>query len=199
MYLFIFISTIALILLSSVALYKSPRAKEWRERRAEERKKAREEEERIKKEAAEKREKQLEKLRSQKIAVCIREKDGRKSSFETRFIKMLLGKNIPIEFMKDVDLKKIINEDIESLKEKYSMVINGTTWNKTKKGGGYHTEDCYISEYTYEQYYFDYRLLDLAGEKMKMIGVGYQEHSTEEVLMKLVIEDIISMIPIDKA
>lgn len=184
---------LGLLLLVVVILYNSPRAKAVRARRAEEYR--RQEEKRKEKERAEaaRKARQMDNFRKQRLVVYIREKDGRKSSFEAVLIRMLLKSGITVEPLPENNGRTVAGGDTASLKDGLLALV-GTSWHKSGSWADY--EDLVMREY--EHTHCDYRLL-AAGEdgKGKILGAGYDRWSTssEDILANSIIRDLSSTFP----
>lgn len=184
---------LGLFLLIVVVLYNTPRAKATRARRVEEcqqQEEKRKEEERAE---AEQKARQMENLRKQRLVVRIREKDGRKSSFETVLIRMLLRSGIIVEPLPENDGRAVAGGDTSSLKGGLLALI-GTSWHKESTKRDYD----YGFTYNWERTYCDYRLL-AAGENGtgKILGAGcdHCDTSYENILAKSIIRDLASTLP----
>jgi len=184
---------LGLFLLIVVVLYNTPRAKAARARRADEYR--RQKEERKEKEGAEARQKarQMENFKKQRLVVHIREKDGRKSSFEAVLIRMLLKSGITVEPLPENSGRAVAGGDTTSLKNGLLALV-GTSWHKE----GSRTDYEYCFTYTWEHTYCDYRLL-AAGEdgKGKILGAGCDHWNTshEDTLATSIIRDLSSTLP----
>jgi len=180
---------LGLLPLVVVVLYNTPRAKAARKRRAEEHR--RQEEERKEKERAEAR--QMENFRKWRLVVHIREKDGRKSSFEAVLIRTLLKSGITVESLPGDSGHAVAGGDTSSLKDGLLALV-GTSWHK--EGAG---ED-EMGHYKWAQIYCDYRLLASANDGVgKILGAGCEhwDSSHEESLANTIIGDLASILPVE--
>lgn len=195
---FLWVVGLGLLLLIVVVLYNTPRAKAARACRAEEYRQQKEELKEKEKAEITKMVRQMKNFCKQRLVVYIREKDGRKSSFEAVLIRALLKEGVSVQFLRDNDGRAIANADAELLKDGVLALI-GTSWCKEKTGGGYEDYDIgYIGEYQYEVTYCDYRLLSASSGVVSILGAGCQdrESSCVEDLANLIIRDLASMVPV---
>ena len=175
--------SIGLVFLLIAVILNTPRARAARTRRSEEYR--RQEEERKEKERAEaaRKERQMEIFRKQRVVVYVREKDGRKSSFEAVLVRMLLTSGIIVETLPENDGRAIVGGDTSSLKGGLLAIV-GTSWRR------------YASNLA--RTYCDYRLL-AAGENGagKILGAGCDQidPSYENILAKSIIRDLASTLP----
>lgn len=191
---------LGLLLLIIVILYNTPRAKAAKARRAEEYR--RQEEKQKEKERAEavKKARHMENFRKQRIVVYIREKDGRKSSFEAVLIRMLLKSGITIEPLPENNGSAIAGGDITSLKDGFLALI-ATSWIKSEEKGDYWENDAdaglvSIPRYTEKRRFCDFRLLEATGGGVgKILGAGCWNAIVEENLANTIVEDLASTIP----
>ena len=178
---------LGLFLLIVVALYNTPRAKAARARDAEEDRKRQEERSREMREVAEEKARQLENLRKQRFVVYIREKDGRKSSFEAVLISTLLGAGTPIKPLEEKVGHAIASGNMESLKNGVFAVI-GTAWSSTK------IEYCgeELGHRNVERTYCDYRLLmkDDNGARIMAAGSEQKRSSDENDLARSIVNHL---------
>jgi hypothetical protein len=175
-----------LILLIIVILYNTPQARAKRIRKEEKRQQQKKEQEEKKRLEAEQRARQMENLRRQRLVVYIREKDGRKNTFEGILIRELLKLGITVEVMSENNGRAIANGDTFSLKNGLLALV-GTSWYTADTGGGFLNIYC------------DYRLLGVDKEgRGKILGAGYEyRYNTyrEDLLAHSIIEDISSTLP----
>lgn len=188
---------LGLLLLVVVILYNTPRAKAARARRTEEY--LRQEEERKEKERAEvaRKARQMENFRKQHLVVYIREKDGRRSSFEAVLIRMLLKTGITVEPLPESDGRIVSGGDTSKLQDGLLALV-GTSWHKNGTGVSYDYLGDPEGTYKWESTYCDYRLLVATNEgKGKILGAGCRDGSTsgEEFLAGRIIHDLASTFP----
>lgn len=184
---------LGLLLSVAVILYNTLRAKAARTRRAEEYR--RQEDKRKENERAEaaRKTRQMESFRKQRLVVYIREKDGRKSSFEAVLIRMLLKSGITVEPLSENDGRAIAGGDTASLKNGLLALV-GTSWHKEGTGTDYE----YGFTYKWERTYCDYRLLAADEDgKGKILGAGCEhwDTSNENTLANSIIGDLSSTLP----
>lgn len=189
-----------LFLLIVVIFYNTPRAKEARARSAE--KYRRQEEARKEKERLEedRKARQMENFRKQCLVVYIRDRDGRKSSFEAVLIRMLLRSGITVESLPENNGRAVAGGDISSLKDGLLALV-GTSWHKEgtgtdKEGTG--TDYEYGFTYKWERTYCDYRLLatgDNGAGKILGAGCEHSSASRENTLAENIIKDLASTLP----
>jgi len=200
----LWVGSLSLLLLVIVILYNTPRAKVARARRADEYRKQEEQKKQEEKEEAARKEKQLENFRKQRLVVHIREKDGRKSSFEAVLIRMLLEKGITVELLPENSGREIAGGDTASLKNGL-LALTGTSWVRTVHHDGHHVSASYESNGYYQPSYTetfthcDYRLLAATEEgagKILGAGCGYQVSSRESKLANSIIHDLASTLPV---
>lgn len=192
---------LGLLLLVVVILYNTPRAKAARVRKAEEYRRQEEERKRKKKAEAARKAQQMENFRKQCLVVYIREKDGRKSSFEAVMIRALLEKGLTIGPLPENNGRAIAGGDTSSLKNGLLALV-GTSWHKNGTDRAYDYGGASLGTYKWEATYCDYRLLvateDGAG---KILGVGCAHRSDtydsshENNLANSIIEDLASTFP----
>ena len=179
-----------------VDLYNTPRAKAARARRAEEYLQHEEEQKEEERAKASIEAQQMENFRKQPLVVHIREKNGRKSSFEGILIITLLKNDVSVQFLPNND--GCANADVKSLKDGVLALV-GTSWRKEKTGGGYedHFTGAYIDEYQYEATYCDYRLLYASNGVVNILGAGCQGRASSYVdsLANFIVGDLASIVP----
>lgn len=192
------------LLLLVVILYNTPQAKAARVRRAEEYRRQEEKRKQEEKEEAAQKAKRLENFRKQRLVVHIREKDGRKSSFEAVLIGMLLEKGVTVEPLLENNGRAISGGDTASLKNGLLALV-GTSWTKTVQHEGYYVSPSEESDRYYRPAYTeifthcDYRLLAATEEGTgKILGAGCdrQESSHESRLANSIIHDLASTLPV---
>jgi len=186
---------VLVVIVVAVVLYNTPQAKAARARMAEEYR--RQEEERKEKERAkaERKERQMENFRKQCLVVYIREKDGRKSSFEAVLIRKLLGFGITVEPLPENDGRAVAGGDTAPLKDG-RLALVGTSWHKNGTGVSYERGTMWEWEATY----CDYRLL-AAGKhgKGEILGAGCDHENTpdESFLAVRIIGNLVSTLPVE--
>jgi len=179
----------------AVVLYNTPQAKAARARRAEEYRRQEEERKEKKRAGAERKERQMENFRKKRLVVYIREKDGRKSSFEAVLIKALLASGITVEPLPESDGRAVAGGDTASLKDGILALV-GTSWHE--KGTGTNHEVGYV--YKWEATYCDYRFLAASENgKGKILGAGcdHWDTSHENTLASSIIRDLVSTLPVE--
>lgn len=96
---------------------------------------------------------QMENLRQHRFVVYVREKDGRKSSFEALLIAELIRQQLAVEYLPESDWQAIIGGDLKLLADGRLALI-GTSWHRSRRQDpDWHAGS--ESEFTY----CDYRLL----------------------------------------
>lgn len=184
---------LGLLLLIVVVLYNKPRAKATRARRAEEYRQQEEKRKEKERAEAERKARQMENFRKQRLVVHIREKDGRKSSFEAVLIRILLKSGITVEPLPENYGRTVAGGDTSPLKGGLLALV-GTSWHKEGTGTDYE----YGFTYKWECTYCDYRLL-AAGENGtgKILGAGcdHWDTSHENTLAESIIRDLASTLP----
>ena len=143
--------------------------------------------------------KQMEKFRKQRLSVYIREKDGRKSAFESVLIKVLLTYGVTVEPLSEKDGRAIASGETSALKDGV-LVLIGTSWSKNGTSEAYDLDGGgSLGEYEWERTYCDYRLLATdTNSAGKIIGAGcYDSNSSyENELANNIVKDLARSTPV---
>lgn len=136
---------------------------------------------------------QVKNLRRQRLVVYIREKDGRKSSFETVLTRVLLNAGITVEPFPETSGRAIADGDTTALKNGLLAVV-GTVWFKKRTSGGY--EDTFAGDIplrTHEVTHCDYRFLAPTDRGTgKILRAGYDHDDEKEGLAVKIMYDLAS-------
>ena len=130
---------------------------------------------------------QLEKLRQHHFVVSIREKDGRKSSFEAILIAGLIRHGLIVEYLTENDWQVIVGGGTKLLANGLFALV-GTSWHRSRRQDPDWSEGR-ESEFTY----CDYRLLAAADDgKGKILAAGCEGMAAywEEPLADRIVEHI---------
>jgi hypothetical protein len=179
---------LGLFLLAVVVFYNMPHAKAARRRRAYEYRQQEEERKEKEKKKAEHEAKQMEKFRKQRFVVCIREKDGRKSRFESILIRALLLSGVTVEPMPENNEHIVADGEKTSLKCRLFM-LTGTSWHTKRSESDCDSGAFWIGEYTH----CDYRLLTADNDgnrKILAAGCDCRYSSEENALANQIIRDL---------
>src|SRR3989344_6427733 len=102
-------------------------------------------------------------MQQQEVIVCIREKDGRKSFFESVLIQSLIESGATVWSVSE-EVSRQISAGIAVQQVNDRVVISGTAWSKTTRVAGQHIEDIssgsyYLPEHDSTDIHCDYRIL----------------------------------------
>jgi hypothetical protein len=139
---------------------------------------------------------QLENFQKQRLVVYVREKDGRKCSFEAVLIKQLLTFNIDVKFLRDKDGKDLLEHGIGDVLQDGSLALVGTAWLKKYQRGGCVDLDTIIPYHEIDAICCDYRLLNLTAGTVNILGAGYQDtdYDYQDLLAFRIICDLAKML-----
>jgi len=171
------LSAIALILF--LGLFLSPRVKRWiagaKARKTERVREEQEEVEERRRKGAEKREN----FKKQRFVVCIRERDGRKTSFESDLIGAIVKGGASVDYLPDNKVKALAEGDMTSLGDGLLAII----------GTAYETD----------VWYCDYRIVERNGEKTRITVAGSGNSLDADLLAGSIVINIIDHLPIPKS
>jgi hypothetical protein len=144
-------------------------------------------------EKAKERAKKLKNFRKSRLIVYIREKDGRKSSFEAVLISVLLKIGVTIEHIEE-DKGRAIAVGNQGSLQNGTLALVGTAWERTKNE--YCGED--VGYCDVERTFCDYRLLKSDGDILKVVAAGNDQDisSNKGGLGDLIVERLILSLPL---
>lgn len=131
-------------------------------------------------------------MQKHEVVVCIREKDGRKSFFESVVIQALLESGATVWSVSE-EISRQISAGIAVQQINGRPVICGTGWTKTSRVAGQHIEDIssgpyYMPEHDSTSIHCDYRILHSDGNALKILGAGYSNSGDAATLAQSVVE-----------